>query len=58
MNLKICPICRSIYPNDYIECEHCNEELIDNEVYKNGMMSKKIIIKKNINRNIKPQRAQ
>lgn len=34
MNLKICPICRSIYPNDYIECEHCNEELIDNEVYK------------------------
>ena len=34
MNLKICPICRSLYPEDFVKCDRCNEELIDNEVYK------------------------
>ena len=34
MNLKICPICRSLYPEDFVKCNRCNEELIDNEVYK------------------------
>ena len=34
MSLKICPICRSLYPEDFIKCDRCNEELIDNEVYK------------------------
>lgn len=34
MSLKICPICRSLYPEDFVKCDRCNEELIDNEVYK------------------------
>lgn len=34
MNLKICPICRSLYPEDFTKCDRCNEELIDNEIYK------------------------
>lgn len=34
MNLKICPICRSLYPEDFVKCDRCNEELIDNEIYK------------------------
>ena len=34
MNLKICPICRSLYPEDFVKCDRCNEELIDNKVYK------------------------
>lgn len=34
MNLKICPICRSLYPSDFSKCERCNEQLIDNEIYK------------------------
>ena len=34
MNLKICPICRSLYPEDFTKCDKCDEELIDNEVYK------------------------
>ena len=34
MNLKICPVCRSLYPEDFTKCDKCDEELIDNEVYK------------------------
>ncbi|MGN1136213.1 MAG: hypothetical protein ACI4SF_08350 [Oscillospiraceae bacterium] len=34
MNLKICPICRSLYPEDFVKCDRCNEELIDNDIYK------------------------
>lgn len=34
MKLKICPICRSLYPDDFITCDCCNEELIPNNVYK------------------------
>lgn len=34
MNLKICPVCRSLYPEDFTKCDRCNEELIDNEIYK------------------------
>ena len=34
MNLKICPACRSLYPEDFTKCDKCDEELIDNEVYK------------------------
>ena len=34
MNLKICPICRSLYPEDIEKCDCCKEGLIDNSVYK------------------------
>ena len=34
MNLKICPVCRSLYPEDFTKCDKCDEELINNEVYK------------------------
>ena len=34
MNLKICPVSRSLYPEDFTKCDKCDEELIDNEVYK------------------------
>ena len=34
MNLKICPVCRSLYPENFTKCDKCDEELIDNEVYK------------------------
>ena len=34
MNLKICPVCRRLYPEDFTKCDKCDEELIDNEVYK------------------------
>lgn len=34
MNLKICPICRSLYPYDFSKCSCCNEQLVDNEIYK------------------------
>lgn len=34
MNLKICPVCRSLYPEDITKCDCCKEELIDNSIYK------------------------
>ena len=34
MNLKICPICRSLYPEDIEKCDCCKEGLIDNSIYK------------------------
>lgn len=34
MKLKICPICRSLYPDDFTMCNRCNEELISNDIYK------------------------